>query len=149
MTATVQETPVLLVEDNPADVLLFQRAYTRANILHPLQVVGDGQVAIEYLTGAGLYNDRARYPLPLMMLLDLKLPRRPGLEVLAWVRQHPTLKRLPVVVFTSSNQQIDIDRAYDLAVNSYLVKPPTSAALTELMRVIEQYWMRLNQLPTL
>lgn len=140
---------VLLVEDNPSDVLLFQRAYTKAHISYPLQVVHDGQAAIDYLSGIAPYDNRASYPLPLVVLLDLKLPRRTGHEVLAWIRQHATLKRLPVIIFTSSRQPVDVNRAYDLATNSYLVKPATSAALADIIRLIEQYWLRTNEFPSI
>jgi CheY-like chemotaxis protein len=141
--------PILLVEDNPNDVLLFQRAYNKAQVTHPLQIVSDGQAAIDYLSGQGIYSDRLHYPIPAVVLLDLKLPRRSGHEVLAWIRQHPYLRRLPVVIFTSSNQATDINRAYDLATNSYLVKPVSNTALTDLVRLIDQYWLRYNEKPTM
>jgi len=104
---------VLLVEDDPNDVALTQRAFERAGFANPLQVLSDGEQAIGYLGGEASYADRNRYPLPILVLLDLKLPRTSGFEVLAWIRGAPNIRRLPVVVLTSSQQSPDIDRAYD------------------------------------
>ncbi|MBE9104651.1 response regulator, partial [Nostoc cf. edaphicum LEGE 07299] len=99
-----EQDTILLVEDNHKDVLLLQRALRKANIVNPVQVVNDGDAAVLYLSGEEPYGDRTRYPLPVLILLDLKLPRRSGAEVLMWLRQQPELKRLPVVVFTSSRE---------------------------------------------
>ena len=140
---------VLLVEDDPNDVLLIQRAFTKANLQLPMQVVDNGEAAVSYLSGAGDYSDRDQHPLPILILLDLKLPCRSGHEVLAWLRQQPGLKRLPVVVLTSSQEMGDIDRAYDLGANSYLVKPVAFNALIEIVKTLDLYWMTLNQAPTL
>ena len=140
---------VLLVEDDPNDVLLIQRAFTKANLQVPMQVVDNGEAAVLYLSGAGDYGDRGQHPLPILVLLDLKLPCRSGHEVLAWLRQQPGLKRLPVVVLTSSQEMRDIDRAYDLGANSYLVKPVAFNALIEIVKTLDLYWMTLNQAPTL
>lgn len=138
---------ILLVEDNPDDILLIQRAFRRANLSNPLQWVTDGDAAVAYLSGDGDYTDRDSHPLPMLMLLDLKLPRRSGLEVLQWLRQQPRIKRLPVVVLTSSRQSADIDRAYELGVNSYLLKPPSFNDLQEMVQVLNLYWFKLNQYP--
>ncbi|HEY9861059.1 MAG TPA: response regulator, partial [Candidatus Obscuribacterales bacterium] len=138
---------VLLVEDDPNDVLLIQRAFTKANLQVPMQVVDNGEAAVSYLSGAGDYSDRDQHPLPILVLLDLKLPCRSGHEVLAWLRQQPGLKRLPVVVLTSSQEMGDIDRAYDLGANSYLVKPVAFNALIEIVKTLDLYWMTLNQAP--
>ncbi|MBW4488764.1 MAG: response regulator [Trichocoleus desertorum ATA4-8-CV12] len=140
---------VLLVEDDPNDVLLIQRAFTKANLQVPMQVVDNGEAAVLYLAGAGDYSDRDQHPLPILILLDLKLPCRSGHEVLAWLRQQPSLRRLPVVVLTSSQEMGDINRAYDLGANSYLVKPVAFNALTEIVKTLDLYWMSLNQAPTL
>jgi CheY-like chemotaxis protein len=138
---------ILLVEDDPNDVLLVQRACRKAKVEHPLQVVGDGEAAVAYLAGQNAFTDRERYPLPGLILLDLKLPRKSGLEVLAWLREQPKLRRLPVVVLTSSNETSDINQAYDLGANSYLVKPVAFDNLEDLLRMISRYWMVLNQQP--
>ncbi len=139
---------ILLVEDNPDSVLLIQRAFRRANIPHPIQVVQDGESAILYLTGSDPYADRERYPLPSLVLLDLKIPIKSGHEVLAWLRQQPDLKRLPVVILTSSKELSDINRAYDLGVNSYLVKPVGFDNLLETIKTLHHYWNSFNQSPT-
>jgi CheY-like chemotaxis protein len=138
---------ILLVEDDDNDVVLIQRALRKADIPNEVQVVRDGERAIEYLEGSGEYKDRAKYPLPSLILLDLKLPRRSGHEVLEWVRRQDALKRLPVVILTSSRQAVDVNRAYDLGVNSYLVKPVTFDGLMELVRTLDLYWLLLNERP--
>ena len=141
---------ILLAEDDPNDVLLIQRALQRSNIVNPLQVVRDGADAVAYLNGDLQYGDRERYPLPVLLLMDLKMPRKSGLEVLEWLRQQTGgLRRLPVVVLTSSNQSLDINRAYDLGANSYLVKPAGFDSLLELVKNLEMYWLILNEKPEL
>jgi CheY-like chemotaxis protein len=146
MTAT---HTILLVEDDPNDILLTERAFGKANLATyaSLQIVTDGDAAVAYLSGTGDYADRDRYPLPTFILLDLKLPRRSGHEILAWLRQQPELKRLPVVVLTSSKQISDINQAYDLGANSYLVKPVGLAALVQVVQSLNLYWLLLNEKP--
>jgi CheY-like chemotaxis protein len=138
---------VLLVEDDPDDVLLTQRAFKKANVANPLQVVTDGEEAVAYLSGQGRFADRGQYPLPMLLLLDLKLLRRSGLEVLEWLRAQPGLRRLPVVVLTSSKESQDVNRAYDLGVNSYLVKPVAFDSLQEMVQSLGFYWLMLNKSP--
>ena len=140
---------ILLAEDDPNDVLLIQRALQRNQVVNPLQVVRDGEEAIAYLSGQGAFADRERHPLPVLMLMDLKMPRKSGLEVLEWVRQQPGLKRLPITVLTSSNQSPDINRAYELGANSYLVKPAGFDSLLELVKNLDMYWLILNEKPEL
>jgi len=138
---------ILLVEDDPNDIILIKRAFEKTRITNPLQVVEDGEEAISYLAGKGRYADREKYPLPMLLLLDLKLPRKSGHEVLEWLCQQPILKRLTVVVLTSSQQSSDINRAYDLGANSYLVKPVTFDALVEMVKTLNLYWLLLNENP--
>ena len=138
---------VLLAEDNSTDALMVQRAFKKANLLNPVQVVDDGDKAVAYLAGDGPYADREKYPLPVLLLLDLKLPRRSGLEVLEWLKQQPAIKRLPVVVLTSSKENADINRAYDLGANSYLVKPVDFDPLLELVKTLGLYWVVMNEKP--
>jgi CheY-like chemotaxis protein len=138
---------ILLVEDSSTDILLIQRAFKQANVHNPIRIVKDGDEAVAYLSGENSYRDRARFPLPALILLDLKLPRRHGLEVLNWLKEQPGIKRIPVVVLTSSREDKDIDRAYDLGVNSYLVKPVKSDALNHLIETINSYWLRSNEFP--
>jgi len=138
---------ILLVEDDSNDVLLIQRAFRKAKLVNPVQVVEDGEAAVAYLAGQGPFADRQRYPLPVLILLDLKLPRKSGLEVLAWLRQQPGLKRLPVVVLTASKEAADINRAYDLGANSYLVKPVAFDALLDIVKTLGLYWSIFNEKP--
>jgi CheY-like chemotaxis protein len=138
---------VLLVEDNTQDVFLIQRAFRKASLNTRLHVVCDGEQAMTYLMGEGNYADRHHYPLPTVVLLDLKMPRKSGFEVLAWLRQQPGLKRLPVVVLTSSGEAADVNRAYELGANSYLVKPVAFNALLEIVKTVDLYWVSLNQRP--
>jgi CheY-like chemotaxis protein len=148
MMMSGQET-VLLVEDDPNDVLLFRHAFKKAQLTNPLEVVDNGDSAVDYLVGTGKYGDRSRYPLPILILLDLKLPRRSGFEVLEWLRQQPGLRRLPVVVLTSSKQSVDVNRAYDLGANSYLVKPVALDDLLNMITMLNHYWLNTNEMPQL
>jgi CheY-like chemotaxis protein len=138
---------VLVAEDDPGDVFLLQRAFNEAGVPASLHFVRDGQEAIDYLGGEASFSDRATYPLPDLMLLDLKMPRLNGFDVLQWLRQQPGLKRLLVTILTSSDQANDIDRAYDLGANSYLLKPHGSSELADLVQRVQRYWLDLNQRP--
>jgi len=138
---------VLVAEDDPSDVYLLKRAFAAADVPATLHVVRDGQEAIDYLEGQDGYADRNAHPLPDLMLLDLKMPRMNGFDVLNWLRQKPGLKRLLVTVLTSSSESVDINRAYDLGANSYLVKPHGTNDLAELVRRVHNYWLESNQCP--
>src|SRR6266508_55039 len=140
---------ILLAEDDPNDVLLIERAFQRTHVANSLQVVRDGEEALAYLSGQGPFADRERHPLPVLLLMDLKMPRKSGLEVLEWVRQQPGLKRLPITVLSSSNQSPDINRAYELGANSYLVKPAGFDSLLDLVKNLDLYWLILNEKPEL
>ncbi len=139
--------PILLVEDDPNDQLLIRRALAKSRLLNPLHVVDDGDAAVEYLEGRGRFADRQAHPVPALVLLDLKLPRRSGIEVLTWLRAQPSLRRTPVVILTSSKDSDDLNRAYDAGANSYLVKPVAFDGLIELLRTVGLYWMVLNETP--
>jgi CheY-like chemotaxis protein len=143
----VPHQTVLLVEDNATDALMVTRAFRKAGLANPVRVVTDGDAAVAYLSGEGAYADRAAHPLPALILLDLKLPRRSGLEVLAWLKARPGLRRLPVAVLTSSAEAPDVARAYDLGANSYLVKPTGADALLALVRALGGYWTGMNHPP--
>jgi CheY-like chemotaxis protein len=138
---------ILLVEDDSNDILFVQRAFKRVDGNKPIYIVKDGDAAVNYLSGIGPYADRDRYPFPTLILLDLKLPRRSGIETLEWIRQQPGIRRIPVVVLTSSRESIDLQRAYDLGVNSYLVKPVKFEALARMIETIYSYWLQLNEYP--
>jgi CheY-like chemotaxis protein len=146
---SLREGVILLAEDDPNDVLLIQRAFQRTLVANPVQVVRDGEEALAYLKGEDPFSDRERHPLPVLLLMDLKMPRKTGLEVLEWVRQQPGLRRLPIIVLTSSNQSPDINRAYELGANSYLVKPAGFDSLLELVKNLDMYWLILNEKPEL
>jgi CheY-like chemotaxis protein len=136
---------ILLVEDNDNDVVFMRRALANAEVLNPLQVVTDGEQALDYLTGAGNYSDRIKYPLPILTFLDLKLPTKSGLEVLSALRQIEELKTLVVLVLTTSNEPKDIQHALQLGANAYLVKPSMFSDLTEMMKITKGFWLHFNQ----
>ncbi len=132
------ETRILHVEDNPDDVVLTALAFRKAGVAVKLDVATDGDKAMAALANgaAGMH--------PACVLLDIKLPTLSGLEVLAWIRKHPSLKRVPVIMLTSSTLPSDINQAYDLGANSYLIKPPDLESLIALAKTIELYWLRTN-----
>jgi CheY-like chemotaxis protein len=140
---------ILHVEDDPNDALLFQHACRKAGVGFEVQAVNDGDDAIAYLRGTRNFSNRKNHPLPQLILLDLKMPRLSGFDVLTWLRNERPFEKTPVIVLTSSNHETDIKRAYDLGANSYLVKPVGFEALVEVARTIQTYWATLNQLPSL
>lgn len=138
---------ILYAEDDENDVVLVKMAFKRAGITNPLEVVIDGKQAIDYLAGTGPYADRQRYPLPGLVLLDLKLPRQSGLDVLAWMRQQPALKRLVAIVFTSGLDAGEIGRAYDLGANSFIAKPADLEDRLKMAQALKAWWLERNQVP--
>jgi CheY-like chemotaxis protein len=142
-------SPILLVEDDPADARLLKRAFEKAQVTAPVVRLTNGDEAVAYLSGEEPFADRMRHPLPTLIVLDIKLPRRSGLEVLQWIRANESgVHRVPVVILSSSRQPSDINRAYDLGVNSYLSKPETSDELFNMAMLFRRYWLELNQSPT-
>jgi len=140
---------ILLAEDDDNDVFFLERAFKQSQIANPLHRTRDGEDAISYLRGDAPFNDREKYPLPGLMLMDLKMPRKNGFDVIAWVRKQPVLKRLPIVVLTSSKEDPDINRAYELGANTYLVKPVKFDGLVEMMKALNFYWLMLAEKPNL
>lgn len=137
--------PVLLVaEDNLMDALLLERVIERCGGTFHMVRVEHGEAAIEYLQGKGSYGDRTEYPLPAVVLLDLKMPRKDGFAVLRWRQETPALARLPIVVFSSSNLSADISRAYALGANSYVVKPTQPVRLERMIRTLHEWWVEFN-----
>ena len=132
--------PILLVEDNPMDVDLTRRAFAKRNIANPLAVARDGEEAIGWIARV-----EAGEPTPAVILLDLKLPKVPGLEVLRQFKAHPILGRVPVVILTTSREDADVETAYSLGVNSYIVKPVEFEKFIEVAAQIDLYWCVLNQ----
>lgn len=144
------EGPVLLVEDDVSDFRLVQRAFAKLKPSVSMIRLTHGDEAVAYLAGEAPYENRALHPIPSVILLDIKLPRRSGFEVLEWVRtQESRLKRLPIVMLTSSRHQVDVNRAYDLGVNSYLVKPSNNSELEQLASTFHAYWLEANSNPDL
>jgi len=140
---------ILLVEDNPSDIELTKRALTKAKIANELVVAEDGQEALDYLFGTGNFAGRDDLPRIAMILLDLKLPKVDGLEVLKRIRANARTKRLPVVILTSSQEQQDIIKGYDLGSNSYIRKPVDFTQFAEAIKILGLYWLVLNEPPPL
>jgi len=140
---------VLLAEDSEDDIFVMKLACERAGIHHLLQVVTDGAMAIDYLSGNGTFTDRAVHPLPTVLFLDLKMPKCDGFEVLKWVRAQPHFLDLPVVMLTNSPLMEDINRAYQLGATSYLQKNSDHAEFGQAVRIILKYWLELNMAPSL
>jgi hypothetical protein len=134
--------PILLVEDNPMDVDLTRRAFVRRNVANPLVVLRDGQEALDYLE-----RWEAGGPLPVVILLDLKLPKVDGLEVLRQIKSHAQFRTIPVVIVTTSAEDQDVQTAYELGANSYIVKPVDFDKFVEVATQIELYWCVLNKGP--
>lgn len=135
---------LLLVEDDEDDVFFLKRALAEAGIKNPLYVVADGQEAIDYLSGAGVYSDRERFPLPALVFLDLKLPLRSGQEVLEWMR-HNGFQSTTVVVISTSDLATDIRNAYRAGANSYVVKSFARETMRQLAHSIKSYWLELHR----
>ena len=138
---------ILLVEDNPDDVDLVRHAFRRAGVEATLQVVSRGDEAVAYLSGEPPFADRIAHPLPRLILLDLKLPRMSGFEVLTWIRGYEATQYIPIVVLTSSDQNGDIQRAHRLGANSYLTKPVARDRLVSMLRSIDDYWLKHHRTP--
>lgn len=135
-----QTEHILVAEDDATDAFFLQRAFNRAGIPVQLHFVRDGQEAIDYLEGKGAFAERSRHPLPDLLLLDLNMPRLNGFDVLAWIRRQPTLSQLEVVIFSSSGEPKDMNRAYGLGATAYLVKPHSVEELNELVGRLKQQW---------
>ena len=136
---------VLLVEDEENDIVFMTMAFKKHGIENRLHLAEDGQQAIDYLEGRGGFSDRVRHPLPAVILLDIKLPRVMGMDVLKWIRDRPEFDLVTVIMLTSSQQESDIRKAYALRANSYLVKPSNPFELGSLVDLIKRYWLQLNQ----
>jgi DNA-binding response OmpR family regulator len=138
--------PILLVEDDENDVFFFQRAASKAGLLNTIRVARDGQEAIDYLQGVGKFAERAQFPLPCLIMLDLKLPFVMGLDVLKWIRQQPSLAPI-VLILSSSREEADIATAYRLGAQGYLVKPAETDKLVDMVKAINEFWLTQNTPP--
>jgi CheY-like chemotaxis protein len=137
---------MLLFEDDDNDAFLLQRALKKAEIENPVQRVRDGQEGIDYLSGVGPYSDRQRFPFPRVVLLDLKMPRKSGLEVLEWMKKHPEFKVIPTIIFTASKEQQDVAMSYGLGANCFVTKPSKFEDLEYLVGILHEFW-RLCEKP--
>jgi CheY-like chemotaxis protein len=140
--------PILLVDDSENDILLLRRAFKKAEFNSPLQEVHNGEEAIAYLKGDGVYADRNLHPLPSFILLDLNMPMKNGFDVLAWAREQPALKPIAITVLTASMRQGDVERAFNLGASSYLVKPGNLESFAAMLRCLRD-WIEINHLPPL
>ena len=138
---------ILLVEDSDDDIFILKRAARTAGVAAPVHVVHDGQQAVDYLSGRDDYSNREQYPLPCLILLDIKLPYKSGLEVIQWIRQQSAVSTLLVVFLTSSRHERDVSEAYRLGANAYLVKPPDTTRLAEMLKSVNEFWLIHNQSP--
>ena len=136
----IKNFTVLLVEDDLNDIFLVKRAFKMAQLLTPLEVVTDGEEAVHYLTGQGKYSDRETHPLPRLIVMDIKMPRMSGFDVLEWIKHDGVLRRIPIVIVSSSDDPRDINRAYELGANAYMVKPMDYRAVEHLFQSITHYW---------
>jgi|SRR6516162_780703 CheY-like chemotaxis protein len=141
------EAVILLVEDQANDYLLIRKAFDKGGIVNPLFVVTSGEEAVAYLSGEGKFRNRHEYPLPDLILLDLKMPGMDGFDVLKWVRSEPGLNTLVIVVLTSSEHVYDVNEAYKLGANSFLVKPADFENYIATCRVLKDFWLKLNKNP--
>jgi|SRR6267143_3246137 len=143
------ERSIIVVEDEANEVFLLKRAFQQAEVRNPVLLFRDGQEVIDYLSrlssGGPADGKRMADAPPALMLLDLKMPRKNGLEVIQWLRAQPLLRRLVVVMMSSSGSPADINRAYDLGCNSYLIKPMGFPGLLEMVKLLDSYWLRTNQ----
>jgi CheY-like chemotaxis protein len=138
--------PILQVEDDPNDAFLLQHAMKRIGMTHPVQVASDGQEAIDYVRGVGKYADREKFPMPCLVLLDLKLPYVMGLDVLKCIRKQLGAA-LPVIILTASAENSDIAAAYRLGANAFLTKPSEATRLQEMMKAVKDFWLTHNNVP--
>jgi CheY-like chemotaxis protein len=143
-----EQATILMVDDSKDNLYLMREAFKMAGASHPLQEALDGEDAVAYLKGEGLYADRNKFPLPIAMLLDLNMPKMNGFKVLAWVRSQPGLKRLAIVILTASMRDEDARRAFDLGATGYIVKPSALKELAAMMRCLCD-WIQINSFASL
>src|SRR6476661_7043643 len=140
-----EQAVILLAEDREDDICLIRKAFQSAYVTNPLHVVRDGEEAIDYLKGAGKYVNRDEFPLPALLLLDLKMPKVDGFEVVKWIRQQPGLSALRIVVLTNSDAIRDVNTAYRLGANSFMVKPMDFTDAVQMSRFLTDYWLTASK----
>ena len=131
---------VLSAEDEESDAIILKRAFRKATVLNPLTILKDGQEAVDYLSGVAPYGDRNEHPLPALVLLDLKMPRMSGFDVLAWIATRPDLKSIPIIVLSSSSSDADMRRAREMGAQEYLVKPNGVDQLAQIIHGLHSRW---------
>ena len=136
---------VLLVEDNEIDIFMMKRACQRSGIPHQLQIVTDGEMAIDYLSGKNAYGDRVAHPVPDLIFLDINMPRHSGFDVLKLIRAKPAFKKLPVIMLSSSTLMDDVDRAFQFGVTSYMRKIASPAEFDQTLQVILNFWLHVRE----
>jgi CheY-like chemotaxis protein len=139
---------VLIAEDNQDDAFMLQRAIQKSGLEMPVYICGDGKEAIQYLKGEGEFSDRRKHPFPRLIVTDLKMPICDGFDILEWLQKHPECNLIPKIVLSSSNQEVDIVRAYQLGANCYFAKPTSSAQLNKIVEALYGFWS-LAELPPL
>jgi CheY-like chemotaxis protein len=132
--------PILIAEDSEDDACLVRYALEKAGLPNPTHICKYGVEVLDYLQGSGAYVDRQKYPFPRLMILDLKMPRKTGLDVLQWIKDHPKCGVIPMVILTSSSEPRDISEAYRLGANAYMVKPGNNSELQEMLRRLHLFW---------
>lgn len=138
---------ILVADDSAEDAFILRRAFEKAGTQVPLMFVKDGQELIHYLSGDEGYADRAAHPMPRLLLLDLKMPKMDGFDVLRWLQRQPELRRLVVTVLSSSDESRDVNLAYDLGANSYVVKPGSIDGYAKIVEKLRDYWLEVNRPP--
>jgi CheY-like chemotaxis protein len=138
---------ILVADDSAEDAYILKRAFERAGMTVPIQFVKDGQELIDYLSGTEGFSDRKNHPMPRVVLLDLKMPKLNGFDVLRWLQKQPELRRLIVTVLSSSDESRDVNLAYDLGANSYVVKPGSLMGYTNIVEKLRDYWLDVNRPP--
>jgi CheY-like chemotaxis protein len=140
---------ILLIEDEATDAAMIRRGFEKVKVINPIFNAKSGDEALAYLSGTGQFQDRIEFPLPVLILLDLKLPGMTGLQILQWRRSQRDIKRIPVVVLTGDEDPSTINAAYDAGANSYLLKPGSPADIARVVDLIQRYWIGLNEQPQL
>lgn len=147
-TPRTRQAVILLADDDPADVMLTRRAFKNARLQNDLHVVNDGEELLEYLRRTGRYAPPVDAPFPDLVLLDLNMPRMDGREALVEIRRDPNLHALPIVVLTTSQQEADVLRTYDLGANSFISKPVNLEGLVRVVKALDNYWFQIVSLPS-
>jgi CheY-like chemotaxis protein len=139
--------PILVIDDDPDDRFLLQQALRQANVFHDFHYTEDGEDALFYLNRESRFSHLKEAPLPCLIFLDLNMPKVQGIQVLEFIKKNPDFMQIPVVVFTTSNDQNEVEKCYRLGANSFITKPITYEGLVQAMKNIQEYWLRLVQLP--